>query len=70
MEAELQVFARGSSISVDPRYGTWSGQSVVPPLAPPTRDLEPYGLPSSTDTSSSSGLLGSAGSTGATGVGG
>ena len=36
---EIVVFARRSTVSVDPRYGTWQGHVVVAPVAPPERFL-------------------------------
>jgi hypothetical protein len=36
---EIVRFARSSDVSVDPRYGTWLGLRVVPPVAPPSRFL-------------------------------
>ena len=36
---EIVAFARGSSVSVDPRYGTWHLLTIVPPEAPPSQFL-------------------------------
>lgn len=36
---EIIAFAHRSNVSIDPRYGTWSGLAVVPPVAPPPRFL-------------------------------
>jgi hypothetical protein len=36
---EVKKFARQSSISVDPRYGTWSVARIVPPPGPRATDL-------------------------------
>ena len=47
--AELLVYARHSSIDVNPQYGTWSGVRITPPPTPPARFLEPsYVLPAGT----------------------
>ncbi|MDA8340961.1 MAG: hypothetical protein M0007_01860 [Actinomycetota bacterium] len=37
--AEVTAFARRSSISVDPRFGTWKVTQIVPPPAPPSATL-------------------------------
>jgi len=43
---ELLVFARHSSIVVNPQYGSWSGVRITPPPSPPARYLQPsYVLP-------------------------
>jgi parvulin-like peptidyl-prolyl isomerase len=36
---ELVVFARHSSVSIDPKYGTWKNLAIVAPVAPPEQDL-------------------------------
>ncbi|MGC8462348.1 MAG: peptidylprolyl isomerase [Acidimicrobiales bacterium] len=39
VSSEVVAFARRSSVTVDPRYGSWKPPSVVPPVAPPARFL-------------------------------
>jgi hypothetical protein len=39
VSAEIIAYAHRSDVSIDPRYGTWSGLTVVPPVAPPPRYL-------------------------------
>jgi hypothetical protein len=39
VSAELDRITRGARVSVDPRYGTWGGLSVTPPVSPPAKDL-------------------------------
>jgi len=52
--AELLVFARHSSIDVNPQYGTWTGVRITPPATPPARFLEPsYTLGTASGTSGS-----------------
>jgi hypothetical protein len=36
---EIQTYARHSHVSIDPQYGTWKGQGVVAPVAPPAQYL-------------------------------
>jgi hypothetical protein len=36
---EIQTYARHSHVSIDPQYGTWKGQGVVAPVAPPPQYL-------------------------------
>ncbi len=36
---EIQTYARHSNVSIDPQYGTWKGQGVVAPVAPPAQYL-------------------------------
>ena len=35
VSSEIVAFARHSDVSVDPRYGTWKGLTVIPPISPP-----------------------------------
>jgi hypothetical protein len=59
---EVVGFARRSDISVDPKYGTWKGLTIVPPHGPP----DAYLLPAASSASLPTGLApGSAGSGGA-----
>jgi hypothetical protein len=39
--SEIVRFARRSDVSVDPRYGTWRGLTIVPPHGPPDSYLLP-----------------------------
>jgi hypothetical protein len=39
VSSEVVAFSRRSSVTVDPRYGSWTPPSVVPPVAPPARFL-------------------------------
>jgi parvulin-like peptidyl-prolyl isomerase len=36
---EIVAFAHRSDVSVDPQYGTWKDQGVVPPVGPPSQYL-------------------------------
>ena len=36
---EIVVFAHRSTVSIDPRYGTWDRAQIVPPVAPPPQYL-------------------------------
>ncbi|HEY2562868.1 MAG TPA: hypothetical protein VGI44_04090, partial [Acidimicrobiales bacterium] len=51
---EVKRFARNSTISVDPRYGTWSVARIVPPPGPRPTDLLAAALNSGTHSSSKS----------------
>jgi hypothetical protein len=51
VSAEVQAFARASSVDINPQYGTWAGSAVTPPTPPATRYLLPfYGSTISTTT--------------------
>jgi hypothetical protein len=66
---EVVGFARTSDISVDPKYGTWRGLTIVPPHGPPDSYLLPAASSASLPggTASGSASLGRAGSSGAAG---
>ena len=51
---EVKRFARHSTISVDPRYGTWSVARIVPPPGPRPTDLLAAALNSGAHSSSKS----------------
>ncbi|HEX4219955.1 MAG TPA: peptidylprolyl isomerase [Acidimicrobiales bacterium] len=51
---EVKAFARHSTISVDPRYGTWSVARIVPPPGPRPTDLLAAALNGGTHASSTS----------------
>jgi hypothetical protein len=36
---EIVAFARRSNVSIDPRYGTWKGVTILPPVGPPPQFL-------------------------------
>src|ERR1019366_1075328 len=41
---EVRKFARGSSVDINPQYGTWTGITIVPPVPPaPKYQLPSYG---------------------------
>ncbi len=66
---ELLVFARHSSIVVNPQYGSWSGVRITPPPSPPARYLQPsYVLPAPTGTTGTT-AKGATGTTGTTPAG-
>lgn len=65
---EIVAFAHHSDISVDPRYGTWKGLAVIPPISPPPKFLLPaVSGQASTAANSSLGVSGAAGAPGAGG---
>lgn len=70
VDREINGFARRSDVSVDPKYGTWRGLTIVPPHGPPDAYLLPAvstaTLPSSGQPS---GLGGSSGGSSGTGGG-
>jgi hypothetical protein len=41
VSSEILAFARRSSITVNPQYGTWAGLRIAPPAQPPARYLLP-----------------------------
>jgi hypothetical protein len=56
VSAELLLFARRSSVSINPQYGSWSGLRIAPPPTPPKRYLQPnYVLTGGTGTSTTTG---------------
>ncbi len=54
VSAEVTRYARTVPVSVDPRYGTWTVKSIVPPPSPPTEYLLSAALGTSGSGSSSS----------------
>jgi hypothetical protein len=57
VSSQLVAFARHSSISVSPQYGTWSGIRIAPPPSPPTQFLLPSYASSGGSSGASSGAL-------------
>lgn len=66
---EIAAFARHSSISVDPKYGSWRGLTIVPPHGPPDSYLLPA-APTATLPSNLPAGLGGASAPGAGAQGG
>ena len=62
---QVKGFARHSSISVDPRYGTWTVSHIVPPPGPGASDLLAAAL-----NGAASNASGGSGSSGSSGSGG
>jgi hypothetical protein len=61
---EVVGFARRSDISVDPKYGTWKGLTIVPPHGPP----DAYLLPGASASSLPAGLTSGSGGSGHAGA--
>jgi parvulin-like peptidyl-prolyl isomerase len=69
---EVLAFARRSTVSVNPTFGTWHVGDIAPPAAPPKKDLLAVtsGLTGSSGTSATSGSSGTSATSGAGGTSG